>query len=227
MRRLLARAVTAVPSEAAFSAAARCGGPRARISGFEGRASPGHDRWDCGFLRSRHRGWVARHRQAVRLDDVRRVILGTIKVSSDRPSRTADHDLRADDQQGDAPRGDSNHQQGRRLGLHRRGAQAAQTLADHAAIAIENASLYRQAYVASITDDLTGLGNTRHFNRSLVELLRRGGPVSLILLDLDNFKAVVDGYGHLVGSRRSLSSAVCSAPHPAGDVAARFGATSW
>jgi GAF domain-containing protein len=42
-----------------------------------------------------------------------------------------------------------------------------QTLADHAAIAIENASLYREARIASITDDLTGLANTRHFNRML------------------------------------------------------------
>src|SRR2546430_15920433 len=100
----------------------------------------------------------------------------------------------------------------------------AQTLADHAAIAIENASLYRQAYVASITDDLTGLGNTRHFNRSLVELLHRGGPVSLILLDLDNFKAVVDGYGHLVGSRTiaQLGRLLARLIRP-GDVAARFG----
>src|SRR5690242_10600226 len=39
-----------------------------------------------------------------------------------------------------------------------------QTLADHAAIAIANASLYREARLAAITDDLTGLGNTRRFN---------------------------------------------------------------
>ena len=87
----------------------------------------------------------------------------------------------------------------------------AQTLADHAAIAIENASLYRQAYVASITDDLTGLGNTRHFHRSLADVLTRGVPVSLIVLDLDNFKAVVDRYGHLAGSARSRRSAARSA----------------
>ena len=100
----------------------------------------------------------------------------------------------------------------------------AQTLADHAAIAIENASLYRQAYVASITDDLTGLGNTRHFNRSLVDLVARGGPVSLVILDLDNFKAIVDGHGHLVGSRTiaQIGRAIAPLIRP-GDVAARFG----
>src|SRR6266849_5227060 len=70
-----------------------------------------------------------------------------------------------------------------------------ETLAGHAAIAIENASLYREAQLAAITDDLTGLGNTRHFNRMLPELVGRGRPVSLLMLDLDNFKAIVDTYG--------------------------------
>ena len=51
-----------------------------------------------------------------------------------------------------------------------------QTLADHAAIAIENAALYRQAQQAALTDDLTGLGNTRHVNGVLPALLARGGP---------------------------------------------------
>ena len=100
----------------------------------------------------------------------------------------------------------------------------AQTLADHAAIAIENASLYRQAYLASITDDLTGLGNTRHFHQSLAEAMARGGPVSLIVLDLDQFKAVVDRYGHLVGSRAiaQIGRLIGRLVRP-GDVAARFG----
>ena len=99
-----------------------------------------------------------------------------------------------------------------------------QTLADHAAIAIENASLYHQAYLASITDDLTGLGNTRHFNRSLTELIGRGGLVSLVIFDLDNFKAVVDSYGHLVGCRTiaQIGRTVARLIRP-GDVAARFG----
>jgi diguanylate cyclase (GGDEF)-like protein len=100
----------------------------------------------------------------------------------------------------------------------------AQTLADHAAIAIENASLYRQAYTASITDDLTGLSNTRYFNQRLPEMLAAGGPLSLAVLDLDNFKAIVDSYGHLVGSRTisHLGRMIRHFVRP-GDVAARFG----
>lgn len=54
-------------------------------------------------------------------------------------------------------------------------------------------------------DDLTGLRNDRFFHQQLrVELERReatGSDLSLIFLDLDRFKAVVDGHGHLVGSQ--------------------------
>jgi diguanylate cyclase (GGDEF)-like protein len=98
------------------------------------------------------------------------------------------------------------------------------TLADHAAIAIENASLYRQAYLASITDDLTGLGNTRYFNRMLSKLMESGQPLSLLVLDLDNFKAVVDTYGHLIGSRTIayLGKVIGHLIRP-GDIAARYG----
>jgi len=103
-----------------------------------------------------------------------------------------------------------------------------QTLADHAAIAIENASLYRQAQVAAITDDLTGLSNTRHFNRLLAEGVERARaaaePLSLLVLDLDNFKTVVDTHGHLVGSRTiaTIGRMIGHTVRP-GDVAARFG----
>lgn len=79
--------------------------------------------------------------------------------------------------------------------------RAVQALADASAIAIENASLYRRVEEAALTDDLTGLGNTRRFQRELPVVLARGGPVSLLLIDLDGLKAVVDRHGHLVGSR--------------------------
>jgi len=99
-----------------------------------------------------------------------------------------------------------------------------QTLADHAAIAIENASLYREAQIAAITDDLTGLANTRHFNRMLPELMARARPLTLLVLDLDNFKALVDREGHLVGSRTigHVGRLIAASLRPA-DLAARFG----
>ncbi len=99
-----------------------------------------------------------------------------------------------------------------------------QTLAEHAAIAIENASLYREAHLASLTDDLTGLSNTRHFHAVLPRLLAPTRPLSLLVLDLDAFKAVVDGHGHLVGSRTIAQvGRLIAARLRAGDIAARFG----
>lgn len=54
-------------------------------------------------------------------------------------------------------------------------------------------------------DDLTGLRNDRFFHQQLrIELERReekGGELSLLFLDLDRFKAIVDTHGHLVGSQ--------------------------
>jgi diguanylate cyclase (GGDEF)-like protein/putative nucleotidyltransferase with HDIG domain len=55
------------------------------------------------------------------------------------------------------------------------------------------------------TDALTGLGNSRHFNERLEEefdLAReQASPLAVCLLDVDNFKAVNDVYGHQAGDR--------------------------
>lgn len=57
----------------------------------------------------------------------------------------------------------------------------------------------------SITDNLTGLYNQRHFYNRLKEEIDRANrqkhPLSLILLDLDNFKYFNDKYGHLAGDQ--------------------------
>ncbi len=54
-------------------------------------------------------------------------------------------------------------------------------------------------------DDLTGLYNTRYLYRALGELITNaeatGEPFSLVFMDMDNFKEVVDTYGHLKGSK--------------------------
>lgn len=79
------------------------------------------------------------------------------------------------------------------------------TIADFAAIAIENARAHERVNQLAVTDELTGLWNARRFNELLeyeVERTRRyGGALSLIFLDLDHFKQVNDTHGHLVGSR--------------------------
>lgn len=57
----------------------------------------------------------------------------------------------------------------------------------------------------SLTDPLTGLANRRHFDTAIaieVERAReRGHPLSLVLMDLDHFKAMNDEWGHAAGDR--------------------------
>jgi diguanylate cyclase (GGDEF)-like protein len=95
------------------------------------------------------------------------------------------------------------------------------TIADYAAIAIDNAQAYERIKELTVVDDHTGLFNARHLYRSLeLEVARSGRyghPFSVIFLDLDRFKAVNDRHGHQVGSavlkevgdllRRALRSA--------------------
>lgn len=77
-------------------------------------------------------------------------------------------------------------------------------LCDHAAIAIENARDVARIQQLTITDDATGLYNTRHLYETLEHELDRGKrlgrPVSLAFIDLDRFKLVNDIHGHLIGS---------------------------
>ena len=55
----------------------------------------------------------------------------------------------------------------------------------------------------SITDTLTGLSNRRHFNNHLEQewnrSIREEIPISLLMMDIDNFKQINDTYGHLKG----------------------------
>lgn len=60
-----------------------------------------------------------------------------------------------------------------------------------------------RVHLLSLTDDLTGLPNRRAFMRRLEDevgrVQRYGNPLTLALLDLDEFKAVNDQYGHTTG----------------------------
>ena len=64
---------------------------------------------------------------------------------------------------------------------------------------------YQAALADALTDPLTGLGNHRAFQEELdrqVEASQRYGvPVSLVIIDLDEFKAINDGKGHAFGDR--------------------------
>lgn len=65
----------------------------------------------------------------------------------------------------------------------------------------------------ALTDPLTGLGNTRHFLERLERCLDRadatGGAVTVVLLDVDDFKTVNDRYGHPAGDAVLMAVASC------------------
>jgi diguanylate cyclase (GGDEF)-like protein len=76
----------------------------------------------------------------------------------------------------------------------------AEILAEHAAIAMENALLYRK----STQDRVTNVYNHSAFEQFLddeMDLARRGGyPVGLLMIDVDDFKLINDVHGHEVGN---------------------------
>jgi len=78
-----------------------------------------------------------------------------------------------------------------------------QRFATLAALAYDNAHQRERLSEQARTDELTGLFNRRHFHERLgseLARVRRGDePVALLLLDVDDFKAVNDGHGHPVG----------------------------
>ncbi|WP_066639063.1 diguanylate cyclase [Desulfolucanica intricata] len=75
--------------------------------------------------------------------------------------------------------------------------------AGQAAAAIERANLYEKTREMALTDEKTGLYNYRAFNFFLDKELKRAQRynhfLSLIILDIDDFKILNDTYGHLEG----------------------------
>lgn len=51
----------------------------------------------------------------------------------------------------------------------------------------------------AMRDDLTGLGNRRRLDRDLAALVSSPGPVSVLMIDVDHFKAYNDRHGHMSG----------------------------
>ena len=79
----------------------------------------------------------------------------------------------------------------------------ATSLASHAAIALENARLHRIVERQALVDGLTGIANRRQCEEALVSEISRadrlGTPLTLVLADLDDFKAINDAHGHATG----------------------------
>jgi len=106
--------------------------------------------------------------------------------------------------------------------------ELARRFATLAAIAWDNAVQHDRLQRQALTDELTGLSNRRHcfaeLSAELARARRDGASVSLALLDLDDFKAINDGYGHPAGdvALRAVAEALAGAVR-AGDVVCRIG----
>jgi len=78
-------------------------------------------------------------------------------------------------------------------------------VSEQAGAVINNSMLFEQTQEDSLTDPLTGLPNTRflfmHLTRELARAERLKSEVSLLVMDLDNFKDINDSHGHHVGDR--------------------------
>jgi diguanylate cyclase (GGDEF)-like protein len=78
-------------------------------------------------------------------------------------------------------------------------------IAAQAATALANADRFDRVRAESLTDALTGLPNTRflmmHIAQELARASRQGSELSLLVVDLDDFKRVNDTAGHHIGDR--------------------------
>jgi diguanylate cyclase (GGDEF)-like protein/putative nucleotidyltransferase with HDIG domain len=100
-------------------------------------------------------------------------------------------------------------------------------ISEQAAAVIYNSMVFEQTQEDSLTDPLTGLPNTRfmfmHLTRELARAERLKAEVSLLVMDLDNFKDINDTYGHHVGDRalREVAGVLRAAIRPY-DICVRY-----
>jgi diguanylate cyclase (GGDEF)-like protein len=104
----------------------------------------------------------------------------------------------------------------------------AEWLSSQASIALENARLHDIVQRQAITDELTGLVNRRRFLAALeaevVRARRLGGPLCVVLADLDDFKPINDRFGHHAGDEVLVGFADVIREHARDvDVAGRLG----
>jgi len=105
---------------------------------------------------------------------------------------------------------------------------SAMELADFTAMVVENARLVGELQRSATTDPLTGVYNTRFFhevlNREAARAKRYRTTLSLLMIDVDSFKAINDTYGHEAGDRAlRLFAQVCKETLRDADIVGRWG----
>jgi len=103
-----------------------------------------------------------------------------------------------------------------------------ESYAASAAVAIGNASLYKELEQLASIDALTGFANRRAFleeaNRALERALRNNAPIAAIMMDMDRFKSINDEFGHAAGDSALKDAALTALGElRAGDIAGRLG----
>ena len=107
--------------------------------------------------------------------------------------------------------------------------EVVQILANQAATAIDNARMYQDQERQAITDGLTGLYNHRFFydrlRSEMARSLRYLSPLSLLILDVDDFKTFNDTYGHMAGDEalREIGRLLRLGVREHIDIACRYG----
>ncbi|HUG47823.1 MAG TPA: diguanylate cyclase [Candidatus Limnocylindria bacterium] len=103
-----------------------------------------------------------------------------------------------------------------------------QTMTSLASTGLERARLLEQLRLAADVDPLTGVHNNRYLRTRLRQEVARAArnraQLTVLLLDLDNFKPVNDAYGHAEGDRLLARIAATIKAHVrAADIVARYG----
>ncbi|HET9691703.1 MAG TPA: GGDEF domain-containing protein [Acidimicrobiales bacterium] len=117
---------------------------------------------------------------------------------------------------------------GRRGLVARRTLLVAGQFAAHGAVALASTALLAERERLAAVDGLTGLANRRAFDtgldREVAGALRRGEPLSLVLIDIDHFKRVNDTRGHTGGDEvlRAVAGVLAAACRTQ-DLVARYG----
>ena len=73
------------------------------------------------------------------------------------------------------------------------------------AVAVENVRFYKELQFLTVTDPVTNIHNFRHFSNALEYEIKRvkriPGNLALLMMDIDDFKAYNDEFGHVAGNK--------------------------